>query len=483
MVKKQSLFLLLISSFLAIQANAADLKDAKSSGVNNDSTKSNGNSPIKKTQSSINQDPNECNTDPGSGIIICRKKVEDRINLVFTRPEDGKIGEISIDCKKGLVTGRRKVGYRKEMTQWINSSITKLCPEYVTEEVSDSLKLDFEAVDATSPSQPIVCTDKQYKYKDIDYNLCTSKDKSQNYLLRLVNIKTQLPLMQISGNCDINELNKINYNSKYLSNKNSQQVLQNLFPVILNEFCNTKLASTNNRSKESFKSEAYYQMGISKYSIGDPKGAIKELNRAIRFNPLSAKSFHKRAKIKSSLGITHNTMEDYNLAIFLDPTKESYYLDRADQKAKSDNYTGAIIDYNQALKLNPNSKKTLFSKALANLKTLNYDQSIIDNTKVIEIDPKHSQAYRNRGIAYLNLGNEKLGCLDLATSSQLGDSKTINMLSEFKSKGLNVCTSIATSTSETQNNNGLRITLSKNALSEKCLSGSYVLINNKKTCL
>ena len=57
------------------------------------------------------------------------------------------------------------------------------------------------------------------------------------------------------------------------------------------------------------------------------------------------------------------------------------------------------------------------------------------------------------------------------------------MLNEFKNKNINICNIVASAKLKTVNDSDLDKVSSGDSSSNECLSGSFVLVNKKKTCL
>ena len=75
------------------------------------------------------------------------------------------------------------------------------------------------------------------------------------------------------------------------------------------------LASKNPK----FRSATYHTRGVAKVGLGDPNGALEDLNEAIRLNPKNALFYQDRGKLKEALGQHAAAKVDFIKATELDP--------------------------------------------------------------------------------------------------------------------------------------------------------------------
>lgn len=175
------------------------------------------------------------------------------------------------------------------------------------------------------------------------------------------------------------------------------------------------------------KSDAYYNRGLAKFTIGDLEFAqgnleaawrlyeagIEDSTQAIKLNPEDAYAYHNRAGGKFRLGQSKANQGD--------TAKGQQY------------YQGAIQDWTQVIELNPNltdpynnrgiAKATLGESKgsqgdIAGAQEL-YAAAIEDCTQAIRLNPMYTEPYINRGYAQFRLGKTKADHQDLAGAQEL----------------------------------------------------------------
>lgn len=102
------------------------------------------------------------------------------------------------------------------------------------------------------------------------------------------------------------------------------------------------------------KADSYIERAYVRFQQGDRKGAIADLNEAIRRNPHSADFYSKRANFRNKkLDDKQGAIEDYTQAICLNPDNALFYLWRSQTHLDLGNQSRAIEDYNKAIRVAP----------------------------------------------------------------------------------------------------------------------------------
>jgi tetratricopeptide (TPR) repeat protein len=192
--------------------------------------------------------------------------------------------------------------------------------------------------------------------------------------------------------------------------------------------------NTNSIGYYYFLGTCYYNRATAKSKIGMNKEAIKDLNRAIEYQPISTHYllYGLRAIEYYKLEQYDDALKDYNKAINLNPNYINLYLCRADvytklkeyEKAISDfdkvieggvdlpisyywrgrlkyellQYESAIEDFNKTINLNSNNNEAYLYRGNTKVKLLQYESAIDDYNQAIIIDNKFSLSYYHRGI-------------------------------------------------------------------------------------
>jgi tetratricopeptide (TPR) repeat protein len=152
---------------------------------------------------------------------------------------------------------------------------------------------------------------------------------------------------------------------------------------------------------------AYFYMGSAKSQLGDKKGAIADLGRAILINPQLAEAYVNRGTEKSALGDKHGAIADYTQAISINPNLVEAYSGRGNAKADLGDLRGAILDYNRALVVRPRFDAALNNRGVAKFLQGDKAGAIADYSQAIAINPRFAEAYSNRGDVKFDLGDGK----------------------------------------------------------------------------
>ena len=103
--------------------------------------------------------------------------------------------------------------------------------------------------------------------------------------------------------------------------------------------------------------------------MGDPDGAIRYLDEAIRLRPNLAGAFNDRGVAYMAKGDTDRAVQDFNEAILLNPADVPALYNRGRAYMENTNaYEQAIADFNEALRLRPQFAKALHARGMIKLK-------------------------------------------------------------------------------------------------------------------
>src|SRR5258708_2394964 len=93
-------------------------------------------------------------------------------------------------------------------------------------------------------------------------------------------------------------------------------------------------------------------------------------------------------------------MADLDKAIRIDPKSLQAYAARGSMYQWQGDNDLAIADYNEILRLEPKADYTLYSRGTAYRDKGNLDQAIADYTDALRINPNYTPAHHERGVAY-----------------------------------------------------------------------------------
>lgn len=99
----------------------------------------------------------------------------------------------------------------------------------------------------------------------------------------------------------------------------------------------------------------------------DFRGAIEDINRALKIKPHMERLYFQRAKLREELKDLEGAKADYTKAILLKENYDVAYLNRGLIKLKQKDYEGAKHDLSKAHELNSNLNEASFFKREAEL--------------------------------------------------------------------------------------------------------------------
>jgi tetratricopeptide (TPR) repeat protein len=209
--------------------------------------------------------------------------------------------------------------------------------------------------------------------------------------------------------------------------------------------------------------EPYFLRAISKYNLGDYKGAeqdlsaaiqmkpnypeallyrgicrermmnfsdaISDFDRALKLEPYNAEIYVRKAFTKSMMEEHSAAIEVCNQALKIDKRNERAYLCRAWNRFKIYDVEGAIQDYDKALQFNQFSDDTYTKRGLVKAFKLNYSGAIEDFNEALKIDSSNTHTWYQLGRVYSELEkpHEALRCyekmVELDPQSALGYSE------------------------------------------------------------
>jgi tetratricopeptide (TPR) repeat protein len=156
-----------------------------------------------------------------------------------------------------------------------------------------------------------------------------------------------------------------------------------------------------------FTTDDYFASADQKYSKGDYRGALDDLNKAIALKPDNADAYGVRGFLKyQKLTDFRGALNDFNKAIILKPEAVYAYFNRGDLKySKLNDIEGALADYNKAIDLKPDLANAYNSRGVLKYSRLNdISGALADYDKAIALKSDLAEAYYGRGL----LKHEKL---------------------------------------------------------------------------
>jgi tetratricopeptide (TPR) repeat protein len=162
----------------------------------------------------------------------------------------------------------------------------------------------------------------------------------------------------------------------------------------------------------------YYERARARSHEGDNKGALADINRAIRSDPRMAMAYFARGDIKRCTGDAKGAIADVTIGIKLTPRFTPAYIVRGNARRNIGDTDGAIADFNKAIKLDAKNTSAYIGRGMARTQQ-GVGRAINDFKKAIKLDPKSSEAYFGRGWAHAGKGDTKEAISDFTRAIKL----------------------------------------------------------------
>lgn len=149
--------------------------------------------------------------------------------------------------------------------------------------------------------------------------------------------------------------------------------------------------------------EAYYLRAVSKYNLGDYRGALIDINRAIEIKPYYSHYYLYRGEIKNQLFDLISARDDFDKSIELRSNNPNAYIVRGINSMMQKKFNEAINDFNIAITLDKNNSFAYLYRALSKQSEKRNIEAINDFNKAIQLKPLSSDLYVRRGRNYAEI--------------------------------------------------------------------------------
>ncbi len=136
----------------------------------------------------------------------------------------------------------------------------------------------------------------------------------------------------------------------------------------------------------------------------------------------------KFGEFDASQGNYEEALKDYDKAIRYNSKDPVAYAGRGYIYQKMGNNDMAIADYTRAIELDPTDDELYLIRGLAYSLKGDHDRAILDYSRAIEIDPSSSDAYFNRAQSYEAKGNNEQAVKDYQGAARLGNARAQGIL-------------------------------------------------------
>jgi tetratricopeptide (TPR) repeat protein len=176
--------------------------------------------------------------------------------------------------------------------------------------------------------------------------------------------------------------------------------------------------------------EKLWASSIEKYRQMDLRGALADLEQAIKISPSSA-AYNLRALILSAMGNNDAAIADFARSIELKPLAWTY-AHRAEVRMRMEDYSGAEADFQKALLLDSTDADVYFLRARMWENRLRYEEGMQDMNSLIRLSPRNAHAYAYRAFLKREQGMLDAALKDIERAARLAPLDPL----VFRHKGL-----------------------------------------------
>ena len=174
--------------------------------------------------------------------------------------------------------------------------------------------------------------------------------------------------------------------------------------------------------------DAYLNLGLAYYHLGDYPQAIAQYQLLIEQNPGDYRAFYNWGLVNSAKGEYQQAISRYQIALNLtekkNETQRALILnDLGAVEIMLEQYDTAIANLDRAVELDPSNTASYFNRGCAHHHGGNYQAGINDFSQVITLDANYTEAYISRAILNHLVRYEKAAYRDLDTALQQYETK------------------------------------------------------------
>jgi tetratricopeptide (TPR) repeat protein len=167
---------------------------------------------------------------------------------------------------------------------------------------------------------------------------------------------------------------------------------------------------------------AYINRALARLGLGDAKGAVADLDRALEASDAPARALFIRAVARDRLGDRDRARRDREEGLRREPNDELSWVARGMARLPADP-RGALADFDAALALNPRSRPALQDKASVLSEQLGRAEEAIGVLDVaVRHHPEYVPALAGRGVLLARLGRREAAHRDARSALALSNS-------------------------------------------------------------
>jgi len=144
--------------------------------------------------------------------------------------------------------------------------------------------------------------------------------------------------------------------------------------------------------------EPYFLRAISKYNLGDYKGAEQDLSAAINIKPNYPEALLYRGICRERMMNFNDAINDFDRALKLEPYNAEIYVSKAFTKSMMQEHSAAIEVCNQAIKIDKQNERAYLCRAWNRFRIYDLEGALQDYDKALQINKFSDDTYTKRGL-------------------------------------------------------------------------------------
>jgi tetratricopeptide (TPR) repeat protein len=184
-------------------------------------------------------------------------------------------------------------------------------------------------------------------------------------------------------------------------------------------------------SLDSSYFNVFYSRGLIHFNAKNFDLAIKDFKKTFELNKKNADALHNIGACYSNLTLPDSALVYYDKAIAINPKYENAYANKAQTLVNLGKKDEALEVYSKAISINNKNETIILNRAQLYYEKQDWMNCILDLTNALKINGKNANALLIRGICYLNLKSNDLGCKDWASSAALGNPQANQFIMQY----------------------------------------------------
>jgi len=184
--------------------------------------------------------------------------------------------------------------------------------------------------------------------------------------------------------------------------------------------------------KDATEPNHYVIRSIAKSGLNNYKGALKDLDKAIKLDPNYSLAYYNKGVIYSDYkNNIKKAIKEFSKAIEILPTYEDALINRGKCRYQIADYEGYLDDFNSLIVLQPENALLYMERSRAYFKLQLYAEAIYDNKKAISLEPENPNFHEAMGLVYIWIKENENACHHFQQAIDLNSGNTIKLFERY----------------------------------------------------